>query len=306
MPIEAPTYKKREYLSYSTLLSFARCPRKYFYTKCGIYPAEESNALAYGTAMHKAVDEGIRNGLDAAMAAFESMWDDSHADPKRSLDRARAQISHYLFNFQKGRSLYVPLDPPEGAIKVDDQTSPYEIPFVIDIGLPIPLTGRLDGWCMHRDTGEYWGREFKTTSVLSTAMFDSLDMNPQLLTYALILRTLTSKSIRGIMFDAMLIDKSKVDCITHPVLIQDHHVDDILLWLRYHGELLLACEERGEFPKNFAGCNSYPFFYKPGSLCEYSNLCRVPDWRNMLPYYTIKEDHKLVDLTTSVKVTGEG
>jgi len=291
MTIE-PQYKKREYLSYSTLLSFARCPRKYFYTKSGIYPQSEPTALLYGTAMHKAVDVGMREGLEAGLAAFASIWDEAYADDKRSMARATVQIKHFVHSHSGGRSLYTLLPPPEGTVQVDDATSPYEIPFAIDIGLPIPLTGRLDGWCLHRDTGGFWGREFKTTSRLGGQMFDCLELNPQLLTYALVLRTMTKKKIEGIMFEAMLIDKSKVDNITHPVTIQEHHIDDILVWLRYHGELLLACEERGSFPKNFAGCSAYPLFYMPASQCEYTNLCRVPRYEDMLPYYDIRDESK--------------
>lgn len=288
-------YRKREYLSYSTLLSFARCPRKYFYQKSGVYPQEESNALLYGTAMHKAVDITVTQGIDAGIKAFADIWDDSLADAKRSYARACAQLRHYALTHEKGRSIYIPLPPPEGNTVTADQ-SPLEISFAIDIGLPIPLTGRIDGWGMHRDTKKFWGREFKTMSRMTSSTFDGLEMNPQILTYALVLRTLTGKRMEGVMFDTMLIDPKKVDNIVHPVYIQDHHIDDILVWLRYHGELLLACEARGEFPKNFAGCSAYPLFYQTGSHCEYQNLCRAPDWKMMLPYYRIKSEYQPAEL----------
>lgn len=285
-----PEYKKREYLSYSTLLSFARCPRKYFYQKSGIFPQEEPTALLYGTAMHKAVDVGLREGLEAGVTAFLSVWDETFADDKRNTVRAKAQLSHFIHTHDKGRSIFNLLPPPEGTVQVDDATSPYEIPFAIDIGLPIPLTGRLDGWGVHRDTGEFWGREFKTMSRMGGGVMECLNLNPQLLTYALVLKTLTGKKISGIMFEAMLIDAKKVDNETHPIYIQDHMLDDILQWLRYHGELLLACEARGVFPKNFAGCSAYPMFYMPASKCEYTNLCTVPDYKDMVSYYSIRQD----------------
>lgn len=302
MPTPEPPYRKREYLSYSTLLSFARCPRRYEYQKRGIYPNEESNALLYGTAMHKAVDLALREGLPTATQAFDSVWDNQFADNKRSTQRAHAQLAHYVHTHEKGKSIFVPEAPPQSTVKTTEDVSPYEIPFAIDIGLDIPLTGRLDGWCRHRDTGEYWGREFKTTSRISSGLFNGLELNPQLLTYALVLRSLAGKDIRGIMFEAMLVDPVKVDNMTHPVLIQDHQIDEIHTWLRYFGELLLACEARGEFPKNFSGCSSYPHFYTPGSHCEYETLCKIPRWQDMAHWYTVKEEHKMVELTSSVVV----
>lgn len=306
MPQLIPEYIPRKYLSYSTLLTFVRCPRKYFYSKSGIFPQQEATALQYGIAMHAATDEGVINGIEAGYAKFASIWDDGLADDKRNLIRARAQLGHYVHTHTGGRSIYNLLPPPEGTVQVDRDTSPNEIPFVIDVGLPVPIMGRLDGWCQHRDTGEYWGREFKTTSRISAAMFDSLELNPQLLIYALVLKTLAKKSIKGIMFEAMLIDKSKVDNMTQPVTIAPHQITEIAIWLKYWGSLLLACEalaaqndseglerifkQSHAFPKNFAGCNAYSMFYMPGSACEYQNLCRIEDWRHMLAFYDVRKD----------------
>lgn len=294
---ESFPYVKREYLSYSTLMSFVRCPRKYFYSKCGVTSPGEPTALQYGTAMHMAVDIAITEGLEPAMAAFARLWDDSLKDDKRSLARARSQLQHFIHTHSGDRAIYKPLRPPSQTIELDSETSPFEIPFVIDIGLPIPLAGRLDGWGVHRDTGKFWAREFKTTSRLTGSLLDSLELNPQILSYALIARTVTGRAIEGVMFEAMLIDKNKVDNITHPISIQPHMLDDVLVWLQYWGSLLLACEAKGEFPKNFAGCSAYPQFYMPGSTCEYHNLCRVADWRMLADMYEHHEDHRLIPLT---------
>lgn len=317
MPQLKPEYVPRKHLSYSTLLEFVRCPRKYFYRKSGIFPQQEATALMYGVAMHAATDAGVNDGIEKSFQVFSSIWDEALADDKRNAVRARAQLGHYVHTHTGGRSIYNLLPPPEGTVQADEKTSPNEIPFVIDVGLAVPIVGRLDGWCQHRDTGEYWGREFKTTSRISASMFDSLELNPQLLIYALVLKTLAKKTIKGIMFECMLIDPKKVDNMTHPVTIADHHIPEIATWLRYWGSLLLACEERAmtererlldkgygaeefeshvisamsdSFPKNFAGCNAYSLFYMPGSSCEYQNLCRVADWRNMLPFYDVRRD----------------
>lgn len=329
-----PTYAPRSYLSYSTLLSFIRCPRKYFYQKCGIYPREEASALHYGSAMHKAIAFASQGNFDAALSAFQSLWTPEHeatmSDSKRSLTRAKAQLSHFCHTHRDGRSIYTMLPPPTPPLVVDEERSPFELQCVLDIGLPIPLVAYLDGWCEHRDTKERYAYEFKSTSRLSASLFDGLDLNPQILSYALICRSATSANIQGVMFEAMLIDPKKVDNLTHPVPIPDHLVSDILLWLRYWGELLLACEAKFQelktingvlslraaagmeahlhdaaraFPKNFAGCSSYPLFYMSGSHCEYTNLCRTSNWKSMLPYFEIRPEHKLIELTNSTQVT---
>ena len=330
----SPAYVSRVYLSYSTLLTFIRCPRKYFYQKSGIYPREESNALLYGTAMHKAVALASEGNFAAALAAFNSVWteevDATQSDPKRSRARAHQQLSHFCHTHRDGRSIYRMQPPPATSLLRTSDRSPYEIEFVIDVGLPVPIYGFLDGWCQHRDTGEYYAYEFKSSSRLNASLFDGLDFNPQILTYALVCRTMVEQPIKGVMFEAMLIDAKKVDNMAHPVPVQNFQVDAIHLWLRYWGELLLACEaEYAElltvygieevraqmrkesfvpsldpsqaFPKNFAGCTAYPLFYQSGSACEYMNLCRVAEWRNMLPFYEVHPEEPKVSLTHETK-----
>ena len=305
-----PQYRPREYLSISTLLSFARCPRKYFYQKCGIFPPDESAALCYGTAMHKAVSLALVEGYDPAIEAFISLWKPELSDTKRNIERAKAQLRHFVHTHEKGRSIYTLLPPPKQQVTpADGDVSPYEIVFMIDVGLPVPIGGRLDGWCQHRDTGDYYAFEFKTASRLGSSFFDSLEFNPQCLTYSLVTRTVTEMPIKGVMFEGMLIDPKKVDNLSHPVPVPDYLVEDCAAWLRYVGSLLLSCEERAlslikagqdaaaAFPKTFTGCTAYPLFYQSGSNCEYQNLCRVSEWKAMLPYYEIREEHKLVDLT---------
>ena len=299
-----PKYAPREYLSVSTLMSFIRCPRRYFYQKCGLTTHEEPAALKYGTAMHKAVPLSFTKSLDEVYATFDSVWQGVEADEKRNPRRARAQLSHFQHSHRGGRSIYTFEPPPSGTIKLDEETSEYEVPAVIDVGLPIPLVVRIDGLVRHRDTGELWGWEFKTTSRLNSNLFEGMEMNPQVLTYTLALQTLTGQKIKGMIAEAMLIDKTKVDNMAHPIPVQPHMVKSIATWLRYWGQLLLDCEAREAelgaeaFIKNFAGCSAYPLYYMPSFACDFANLCRVENWKDMVPFYRVKPDHKFVNLTT--------
>jgi hypothetical protein len=306
-------------------MSFIRCPRKYFYEKCGVTSKDEATALVYGSAMHKAVPHLFtKGGIEAAIPAFQSVWDESLTDSKHSTQRAIAQLSHFAHTHTTDRSLYwLEQPPPNPGITLADDVNDFEIPFVLDVGLRVPIAGRIDGWCRHQD-GSLWAWELKTSGRLTSSMFDSLEFNPQLLTYALVCSTFTKEKIRGVMFEVILKDAKKVDNMSHPVPVQDHHLQDIALWLRYWGELLLACEDRCEdirlrneqagsdlrstvgggmediakaFPKNFAGCSAYPLFYQTGSVCDFVSLCRTPEWKSLLEYYDIKPEHNLIELT---------
>ena len=306
-----PPYVPREYLSITTLMDFARCARRYFHRKSGLVPLDEPGAPLYGQAMHKAIVPGMMHGLDAGMAAFQTVWKEELADTKRSLARARAQLSHYVHTHTQGRAIFKFEKPPEGAIKLDESTSDFEVPFAIDVGLPggLPITGRIDGLVSHRDTGELWGYEFKTTGRLTSSLFEAMEVHPQTLGYTLALRTLTDKPVRGMIVEGMLIDKLKVDNLTHLVPVQDHMVNGARDWLRFYGELLLACEKRfletndvdQAFIRNWAGCSPYPWFYTPGWACEFSTLCKVEDWQPLTAMYGHREDHKFIQVTASAK-----
>lgn len=319
---DQPTYRPRQYISYSTLMSFIRCPRKYFYEKCGITPKDEGTALVYGSAMHKAVPVLLTGGtLEQAVAAFTSVWNPELTDKKHSITHAIKSLAHFQHTHSPSRSLYELLPPPPRPTEliVSDDVADTEIVSMLDIGLPVPLYVRMDGWCQHKHTKQRYVWEFKTMSRLTSSIFDSLEFNPQALTYTIAGRT-ADPDLAGVMYEGMLKDASKVDGMSHPVPVQEHQVQAILTWLQYWGSLLLACESslssemtfeglvlgsRGEldpascFPKNFAGCSSYPMFYQPGSPCEFQSLCRTPDWRSLLPYYDIKPEHRTVELTRS-------
>jgi len=297
-------YQKREYLSISTLLSFARCPRRYFYQKNGLTSPTPSPALSYGQAMHKAIPAASRGDFPAAWEAFSSVWDDNLANDTRNNDRASRSLKHYCFEHTGDKSLFTFLSPPSGNIEVAEEVHEYEVPFAIDIGLPIPLVGRIDGLVQHRDTKKKWGYEFKTTgSPLTANFFSAFELNVQILSYGLVLHTLTGDHIEGVFVEGMLCSKTKVGNMIHPVYIQDHHLEDILIWLKYHGELLLACEERMEFPKDFTGCNAYTNFYVPLGKCEFMNLCRPPKWEQAKSLYLEKPEHRFF---TAITTGGSG
>lgn len=312
-PSLTPTYSPRDYLSVTTLMSFVRCPRLYFYHKSGLVPKDQGNALQYGTAMHKAIPVVMTQGMDAGFKAFLSEWDDERdgADIKRSVQRAFSQLSHFHHTHKDGKGIYTFEQPPANpGIELDDSTSPFEVPGVIDVGLEVPIVVRIDGLVKHRDTGELWGFEFKTASKLY-GLFESLEKHPQVLVYSAVLKTLTGQNIRGMMCEGMLIDAKKVDNMSHPIPVHEHHLEAGLNWLRYYGGLLLDAEKKyaefeqanpgsgaKAFIQNWCGCTPYPNFYMTSSFpCDYHHLCEAKQWQDQASLYDVKPDHKFIKLT---------
>lgn len=312
-----PTYSPRDYLSVTTIMNFAKCPRSYLYSKCGLTKKDQGNALQYGTAMHKAIPVVMTEGMDAGFKAFLSEWDDTRdkADAKRSVQRAFSQLSHFHQTHKDGKSIYTFEKPPENKeIELDDSTSPFEVPGVIDIGLEVPVVVRIDGLVKHRDTQELWGFEFKTASKL-WGLFESLEKHPQVLVYSAVLRTLTRQNIRGMMCEGMLIDPKKCDNQTQPVPVPDHLTEAGITWLRYYGGMLLDAEKKfaelelanpgsgaKAFVQNWCGCTPYPNFYMTSTFpCDYALLCDTANWQDRANLYDVKPDHKFIKLTKEGK-----
>ena len=320
-PIE-PTYRRRKYVSVSTLCSFARCHRRYFYQKNGLQSDSLSLNPLYGSAMHEGVPVALETeDLDLAMDAFLRSWVDIEEQidalgidaKKHNRTCASRSLQHFIFTHSGKKSLYKLQAPPEGSLERDETTSPYEVPWAIDIGARVPLAGRLDGLCTHRDTGESWVWELKTTGAyLSSRFFDAHEMYTQNLTYALVSQTLNVPA-SGVIVEAMLVHDKKVDNQSEMIPVQPHHLEDILLWLQRTTNSLLEAEDiyadllekhdgnanlaAAAFPKDFTGCTPYTHYYIPGMRCEFADMCRVPDWRSLADLYKVVPDHDFLKIT---------
>lgn len=318
-----PEYVKRRYLSVSTLFDFIRCPRRYFYKKSGLVPEESVLAPIYGNALHAACPVALTTeDLDQSMTAFLGVWEKveevmdefGDEDPKRNRKTAERSLKHFIFTHKGSKSLYKLIKPPVGTLESDQRTSSYEVPWAIDIGLSVPLVGRFDSLCQHRDTGRKWIWELKSKSNwmggLNAKFFDAHEMNPQNCTYALVAKTILGEAIEGVMVEGVLVDKTKVDNMVQPIPIQQHYLEDILLWLQKTGARLLAAEEAflndgdvNAFEKDFTGCTPYPIFYTTGFRCEFADLCRVPDWRQLAGIFKVVPDHDFLKVTVNADAT---
>ena len=320
-----PEYVPRRYLSVSTLVRFSRCPRLYFFEKSGLRPAEPAIAPFYGSCMHEAVPVALETeDVNLAMEAFLNGWEAFEADldekgdedKKRNRRCAERSLKHFIHTHKGTRSLYKLSPPPEGLLPVDDKTSRYEVPWAIDIGLDVPLVGRFDAFCNHRDTGKPWIWELKTTSRLNAAFFDAHEMYTQNLTYKMVGQTILDEPVEGVMLEGMLVNDKKVDNMTQPLPITQHHLDANLAWLRRTGQQLLDAEKsyayalnagdsppEDAFPQNFNMCTPYTHFYMAGYRCDFAHLCRVPDWSSLTMLYRVEPDHDFLQVTVDSDAT---
>lgn len=327
-------YRRRKYLSVSTLISFARCHRKYFYEKNGLRSPGLQLAPIYGSALHQAVPVALdTEDITLAMEAFLSGWVETEeqmdilgdTDKKRNRTCAKRSLEHFIFTHRGGKSIYKLIPPPEGAIPLGSKTSKFEVPWSLDIGLRVPLAGFMDSLCEHRDTKEPWIWELKSTSSpLGTRFFDAHEMYIQNLTYTLVGQTM-NVPIAGVMLEGLHVSHNKVDNQVQMIPVVQHHIEDVLGWLQRTGQALLNAEDEyasrmeeleanvnveefkitdqahDAFPKDFTGCTPYTFFYSPGFRCDFADLCRVPDWRQLTDLYNVVEDH---DMFQDVTVEG--
>jgi hypothetical protein len=270
--------------------------------------------------MHQAVPVALETeDLGEAMKAFLSGWmpmeermdERGEEDKKRNRRTAERSLSHFIHSRKGNKSLYKLTPPPEGGIPVDSRDSEYEVPWAIDIGLRVPLVGRFDGFCVHRDTGKNWIWELKTTSYLNAAFFDAHEMYPQNLTYSLVGQTMLDEPVEGVMLEGMLVSASKVDNITQPIPVTPHHLQDNLEWMQRTGKELLEAEDalaagatlQEVFPKDFCACTPYPHYYRPGFRCDFADLCRVPDWRALTGLFKVVPDHDFLNVTVDPNAT---
>jgi len=279
-------YKSRQHLSPSSLCVMARCPRKFFY-QCGVGLTDviESIPMVFGEALHCALPFAFTGELDKALDAFDKVWMGREGDKVRHRAKAIAIIKNFFETHSSDKSIYLPQLPPKSGVRVDDPRSAYELPFAIDVGLPIPLVGRIDCCGRHRDTGEFVGVEFKTASRTGTTYFQAFTRSPQFVAYALALETMTGEKVDTIFLEVIPTMVTNDSPFIVPISFLHHYYEPFLQWIQYTFHLMKDCEDREEWPQNFAGCNSYASFGMAGYSCPYESLCKLRDWTDGMEMY---------------------
>jgi hypothetical protein len=275
------------------LTTFSRCPRRFFYSSGLRLQAGTGvgTALKFGEAIHAALPQAFFDDVPGAFASFLRVWGSTPEDDKRNPRTAKLILEDFASSHANGHSIYQLLPPPPGIPKLGERISDYEIPFALDVGLSRPLVGRVDALAQHRDTGELWAIEWKTSSEMSTRFFDGFTFNPQVLCYTLALRSY-GLPVRGAIVEALKVSIAKAkaqETLSQPIFVDDCHIQDFLTWVRYVGTQIEDCEKHQEFPKDMSACTPYSQHGSAGYQCEFMPLCLVPDWTSLLPMFGTRE-----------------
>ena len=62
----------------------------------------------------------------------------------------------------------------------------------------------------------------------------------------------------------------------------ERELETFLSWAGEQERRIKRCEERGEWPQNFAACNAYSWFWRASGNCEFMDLCQAKDWRELV------------------------
>ena len=290
------TIRERGYVSPSQITCFRRCRRRYYWRYVRELESRRvSNALRFGHDIHAALGELQDKGLDAGFKLFCSLWDMGLDDEKRNIVVAHRMLENFARSHGEGRGLYRMVDPPVGS-RIVAGVSRYELPFAIDIGLPVVLYGVVDGVASLVEGGDLFGLEYKTTSILTSNFINSFRTNAQVAIYTLALRTL-GILVRGMIIEGLLVHKEKSETLGLPIHIPQFQDTDTLKWLQVVVSEMLACEDSGVWPKEWTGCHPYNMFGSAiGYVCEYDTLCGIENPESVVDMYAVRAERENVAL----------
>lgn len=269
--------------SYSRILDYATCPRKYYWHNVAkITPIEKSKALTFGYCMSEALRAWRRSGkVDDAKDAFVKAWidDDKNLkqkadpnDPKdfRTVERGFELIQEYTRQY-----------PDEPSQVIQSEVKFDGIPLGVVDGIAIQSRGRIDG--VLRIGNDINILEDKTTSALGPSFFKTIKSSFQVSLYLWVSDQLglfkigekptTPRCVINAMrvhpkefkFDRDIVMKSR-----HKLnLIQENLLD----WIRQ----IFWSEQTGIYPMNdidgsicekYGGCEYLPLRYATKSMQE--------------------------------------
>ena len=286
-------YKPVKYIRTSSLSTFACCPRKFFYAYgLRLRTIGEHIALKFGEAIHAGAARAHEGDITGAMIEFKEVFgeNDLKGDQKRNSFVALGIFKDFAQRHQPGVSLYNRIERPKGSVDIKG-ISTDEVVFAIDLGFDVPFVGRIDLFARHRDTGELWVVDYKTTTLgLGDWFFKAFEQCPQAIGYSLAGSIISNERVKGMMIEGLLVAKTKAEGFVFPVEIKDDEIRD---WLSSVGEIrnqMLEFEERNHWPKNRYGCHPYACHGSGGFQCKYFDLCSVDDWRSLEGLFVVDDE----------------
>ena len=277
-------------MSCSSCSKAARCRRLYFYScGCRLVRGVEHCALKFGEAIHTALGPAQRGDLDEALDGFARVWGVTQGDDSRNPLRAKTLLREFIRTHTPRTYEII---PPPKTVEIEDRVSPDEIPFVLDLGLEVPIVGRVDAHCQNIHNKQRWVVEYKTGRSLGEFYFQNFLLAPQTFTYPLALQVLTGEPYQGVILEGLQTCKTKAETQAFPIYVGPSSYVDIVRWYQEIYRQIKDCEESGWWPKNLGCCAPYSAFGQPGYVCDYKDLCLVEDWTTAMCLFE-RRDHEI-------------
>jgi len=282
------------YVDPSSICAFNRCPAKYLFSRLmGLNLPDSSRiALDYGTDMHVAFPfcyEEEDSCVEVAAEMFYKCWAKrsyGNEDPKRNPAKARASLLDFHQHHKPSTCPYDILPIPEGAtIKTIDTISPNEMCFLVDIGGPLALAGRIDLPVRMKANGTLWMSDYKTSSEISARYFANFENSPQALGYTLGGSIALGEDVEGLIIEAVRVSPKNVEYQMYHAFINKHQLEIFVEFANDTAKRILRCNEDKSWPQCSTGCAPYAMFGQPGRFCEYRDLCTIGRWQDMVRYY---------------------
>lgn len=286
-----------DYIDPSGLCKCERCPAAYLFSRLMGLSQQDSPRiyLDFGTDIHAAVPYCYdnRNGLETAMEKFSEGWSArkyGEDDKKRNTMRAREMLVDFCETRAPDRCPYKVLPVPSEMTAANaDIISPNECPYLIDIGGPLALAGRIDAVVEWNSTGDLWALDYKTASEISARLFTCFHNAPQALAYTLALSVVMNRRAKGLLVEALRVSPKNTETQVNQTFVLDHQLVSFKSFANRVAEDILRYNESGLWPKKSTGCGPYSMFGQPGFYCEYRDICDSPNWRDMIRYYEKRE-----------------
>ncbi len=276
------------YIDASGLCEFNRCPAKYMLSRLmGLQKPERTMLAAdYGTDIHEALPYCYsQDTLEQAKAIFKKGWEKRsyEDDDKRNIDCAENTI----MDFTNSHCELCPYTIINFDIAAPTQAkvSKNEVPFLIDIGGPLALAGRIDAPVRWNSDSTLWALDYKTSGEVSPRLFSNFENSPQSIAYTLALSQLTGERARGMIIEAIRVSKKNCESQMYLVFVKDHQIADFLEFTNLTASRILLCNEKKEWPTQCSGCATYSMFGHPGYVCDYISICDAPDHHEMFKFF---------------------
>lgn len=270
-------------VSDSQLKEFARCPRRWGYTRLlKLDPAEDKDSLIFGNAVHKGLD-CLSKGMpfsQAILAAIEEVKKGKPEDLQRQLIVVPALLEGFVKFFLPG-------------FLAEYEYVKTEEWFEYNPSPTVKYRGFIDIIARSRKTGKAWVWDYKTSSTTyARELTESLSYNHQLAIYAIAYRRIYGEWPEGVGLiflskpkhkeattaaEAARTEKGLYTSVFQQVTPQfaqfamEVETSDVV-WaglMAHYKELFvrLGCDAFAHIPPNFNNCKSY------GSLCGFAGGC---------------------------------